>query len=294
MYKRNYTINLYYLNKGFYEINYNQSLASTIGERILFIDSNLKQRIDSNKLEEFIEDIKDLIHTQLEIISLPQQVLQDFEPSQVGTIMGSLMDACLPNLSHIPTSHPNNLNTNLTKYAGETGARESYPDYKHSSGLRIELKLVFKGTPSIEMNKPTSLREPSARLSESVTMKNISANTDILMILTYSLEPNHKNKSLYTPTIKDIGLFPIYDCVVARDKRMIDQGGKWFGTYETPTVLSKQGKKKIEIGLPLDSSTYGIKEAELKDFNKDRNFGKLNRIPYGPLQRYIELHKEKL
>src|SRR5262249_10533678 len=74
-------------------------------------------------------------------------------------------------------------------------------------------------------------------------------------------------------------------------KRMIDGGGLWFGNYETPTILSKQGKKKKKDKLPLDTSSYGRKESEGKDFNEDTNFGKLKRIPHDGLQKFLAKHK---
>ena len=43
----------------------------------------------------------------------------------------------------------------------------------------------------------------------------------------------------------------------------------------------------MNANQPVDYSSYGRKENEGKDLNEDTNFGKLKRIPYAPLQRYI-------
>jgi hypothetical protein len=61
-----------------------------------------------------------------------------------------------------------------------------------------------------------------------------------------------------------------------------------FGNYETPAVISKVGKVKQAKGLPLDTTVYGRKESEGRDFNEDTNFGKLKRIPFLPLQSFIK------
>lgn len=53
------------------------------------------------------------------------------------------------------------------------GEREGYPDYKHSSGKRLELKLLYVDNPSLKMKKPPTPREPSARLTQKVTVKNV-------------------------------------------------------------------------------------------------------------------------
>ena len=87
--------------------------------------------------------------------------------------------------------------------------------------------------------------------------------------------------------IRDLGIFPVIECVLARDYRLDQNGGRWFGNYQTPTILSKQGKAKQKAGIPLDFTSYGRKENEGKDFNEDTNFGKLHRIPYISLQEFL-------
>jgi len=76
----------------------------------------------------------------------------------------------------------------------------------------------------------------------------------------------------------------------ARDKRLSDSGGRWFGDYETPAVPSKIGREKLRKGASLEES-YGRKESEGKDYNEDTNFGKLKRIPHPALQEFSKKHK---
>ena len=140
------------------------------------------------------------------------------------------------------------------------------------------------------MKAPPTPREASARLTQKVTLKNVNPTTDVLMVLTYQLRPLTENSELYSPTISDIGLFPMIDCILARDERLVRSGGKWFGNYETPCIPSKIGRAKMNCGETLDDSSYGRKESEGKDFNEDTNFGKLKRVPYKPLQLYLKKH----
>ena len=80
------------------------------------------------------------------------------------------------------------------------------------------------------------------------------------------------------------------DCIEARDHRLKEAGGVWFGNFETPTIVSKVGKQKLSNGGQTDNSLYGRKESEGRDYNEDTNFGKLKRIPYEPLQRFLKKH----
>jgi hypothetical protein len=77
------------------------------------------------------------------------------------------------------------------------------------------------------------------------------------------------------------------ECIRARDHRLTASGGRWFGDYETPAILSRAGRRKFEAGDALDLDHYGRKESEGYDFNEDTNFGKLKRIPYRPLQEFL-------
>ena len=249
------------------------------------------EHITSAELAELADSLNGLVGVQLSLLRLPRPVLRAFEPSQVGTIIGTLMDACIPELPNLlENENPEVGNVGLTKHEGILGDREGYPDYRHNSGKRLELKLLYRDPDGVEMKKPPTPREPSARLTQKVTVKNVEPRTDVLMVLAYQLRPLSEQPTWYSPTIVDVGLFSMIDCISARDNRLERSGGKWFGNYETPCILSKIGQQKIRRNETLDDSQYGRKEAEGKDFNEDTNFGKLKRVPYKPLQLFLKKH----
>lgn len=200
------------------------------------------------------------------------------------------MDACIPQLSAILPGNELLTKLGLSKSGREIGEREGYPDYVHTSGKRVELKLLYVDPVGVKMKKPPTPREPSARLTQKVTVKNVDAMNDCLLVLAYQLQPNQNSTNLYSPTIIDMGIFPMIDCILARDHRLQQSGGKWFGNFETPTILSRAGMQKKAEGKLADDSTYGRKESEGKDYNEDTNFGKLKRIPYEALQRFLKKH----
>ena len=249
------------------------------------------EHITNAEIEELAEHIEVLKGVQLKVLQLPRVALSAFEPSQIGTTVGSLMDACIPELPSILEHGGADLSkVGLSKYEGIHGDREGYPDYRHDSGMRLELKLLYKDPEDVQMKKPPTPREPSARLTQKVTLKNVDSKKDVLMVLAYELRPLPEQSCFYSPTIIDIGLFSMIDCISARDDRLIKGGGKWFGDYETPCVLSNAGLEKKKRGEAPDDSQYGRKESEGKDYNEDTNFGKLKRVPYMPLQLYLKKH----
>ena len=249
------------------------------------------KHITGTELAELAEALDGLKEVQLRLLSLPRPILKAFEPSQIGTIVGTLMDACIPELPNLlEQERPDLGDVGLSKHEGILGDREGYPDYRHVSGKRLELKLLYKDPEDVEMKKPPTPREPSARLTQKVTVKNVEPKTDALMVLVYQLRPLPEQPDWYSPTIIDVGLFSMIDCILARDDRLERSGGKWFGNYETPCILSKIGQQKLQREEPLDDTQYGRKEAEGKDFNEDTNFGKLKRVPYKPLQLFLKKH----
>jgi len=252
-----------------------------------YIAEHVARSVTPLQIEELRNSLLPLIGAQFNILSIPQEILTAFEPSQIGTIIGTLMDACIPQLSKITDSDAFNT-VGLRKNVGILGDREGYPDYVHESGLRAELKLLFVDNPNIIMKKPPTPREPSARLTQKVTFKNVMPDKDLLLVIAYSLMESKTKPGFYSPSIIDFELFPVYECILARDRRMYNSHGGWFGTFETPTILSKKGKQKLARGQDIDYSSYGRKEDEGKDLNEDTNFGKLKRIPFLPLQNYIQ------
>ena len=246
----------------------------------------IKNEITTAQLEALKSALKSLVGIQFGVLRIPAGALVGFEPSQVGTVVGVLMDACIPQLDLITDDKEILDKVGLKKHAGILKDREGYPDYIHSSGLRAELKLLYVDPVGVNMKKPSTPREPSARLSQKVTLKNVIGNKDVLLVVAYQLQPDKKDARLYVPTIIDLGVFSMIECIRARDKRLVDAGGKWFGNYETPAVLSKVGRDMKKRGeVPHDS--YGRKESEGKHYNEDTNFGKLKRVPYPPLQNFL-------
>ena len=226
--------------------------------------------------------LRPLLGHEVKYLQIPVEAAAQFEPSQIGTIIGTLVDAMLP---HIALE----VGVGLQKHSGILGDREGYPDFSHCSGYRIELKGLFKDNPNVVLKKPPTPREPSARLTQKVTEKNIQIDNDALLILVYQLEPSRNDPSLLSPVIVDLGILPVIECVRARDHRLTSRGGRWFGDFETPAVLSKAGKRKLKQQLAL-TEAYGRKESEGHDYNEDTNFGKLKRIPLKELQELLAMH----
>jgi hypothetical protein len=246
-------------------------------------------RITNEQLGTLKAALRPLIVVQFHVLQLPAAVLAGFEPSQVGTLVGVLMDACIPQLDQI--LDPGTFQSvGLKKHAGILKDREGYPDFLHESGFRLELKLLYVEPTALVMKKPSTPREPSARLTQKVTVKNVVPATDALLIIAYQLQPTPGNPAVFAPTITDIGVFSMIECIEARDNRLTAKGGKWFGNFETPAVLSKIGRRKYASGKPLKVSGYGRKESEGFDYNEDTNFGKLARVPYQPLNNFLRNH----
>jgi hypothetical protein len=246
--------------------------------------------ITSEEIAQLRQALQPLRGVQFDVLKIPKDILGAFEPSQIGTIIGTLMDACIPQLAEIVPENALLRKIGLTKQEGILGDREGYPDYKHESGKRLELKLLYVDPVGVQMKKPPTRREASARITQKVTVKNVVPATDVLLVIAYQLRANTGHQDVYSPTIIDLGLFPMIECVQARDHRLVSRGGKWFGNYETPAVLSKIGRAKVAKREPVDEKQYGRKESEGYDFNEDTNFGKLKRVPLESLQRFLKKH----
>ena len=243
----------------------------------------MPKRITKRELAELRKCFEPLIGQRFRSLSLPIVALMAFEPSQIGTIVGALMGAMIQHLEITGVG--------LRKHEGILGEREGYPDYKHETGKRIELKLLYVDNSNLKMKKPPTPREPSARVTQKVTVKNVKPRTDAMLLIAYRLEPDDQDPAAAVPRIIDLEVFSMIELVEARDQRMIECGGRWFGNYETPTIPSKLGKVKLKKGQRLNSRAYGRKKAEGRDFNEDTNFGKLKRIPYAELQAFLRKHR---
>lgn len=247
--------------------------------------------MDLEQVEHVRKSVQALIGVQLELLRIPEKVLIGFEPSQIGSTVGGLMDACIPQLEQLIPEVDSMKELGLSKAPGLLRDREGYPDYHHSSGMRVELKLLYTDPEALDvMKKVRTRREPSARLNQQVTTKNVLPQKDLMMVVVYRLDPLKNRPELYAPTIIDVGLFPVIECIRARDSRLKERGGLWFGDLTVPVVLSNLGRNKKAAGEPLNYEFYGHKEGEGWDFNVDTNFGKLKRIPLKELQEFLKLH----
>lgn len=224
------------------------------------------------------KDFEPLIGLQIDWLSLPEKALPGFEPSQIAVIVNTLLDAALPQIELLATSPINReklQHLGLSKAPGQTGDRESYPDYIHKSGFRVELKGLFVDNDRLNFKRPPTRREPSARLKENVTVDNVDPQKDVLMLAAVQLK---EFPPLCYPVIIDVGLFPMIECIQVRDRRLTDSGGRWYNNKAQ--VIKRSSMRKYRDGISLTD----------KDFEKDTNFGKLKRIPYPPLQAFMKKH----
>lgn len=236
------------------------------------------KEISQKELDELRNEFEPLIGVKLDWLSLPEQALPGFEPSQIAVITNTLLDAALPRIELL-ASDPENIeklrHIGLSKASGNIGERESYPDYIYKSGKRVELKGLFVDNPKLQLKRPPTPREPSARLKENVTIKEVDPLNDILLVAAVRLE---EIEGRCQPAIIDIGIFSMIECIRARDNRLVESGGKWISGI--PKVVSNTGREKLKIGKTLTND----------DYQPDTNFGKLKRIPYQPLQDFMIKH----
>jgi hypothetical protein len=83
--------------------------------------------------------------------------------------VNTLLDRILPQIELISSNKENQeklKNIGLQKSPNFIGERESYPDYIHISGKRVELKGLFVDNLSLKLKRPPTPREASARLKE--------------------------------------------------------------------------------------------------------------------------------
>ncbi|HUS69278.1 MAG TPA: hypothetical protein VM075_00700 [Anaerolineae bacterium] len=229
-------------------------------------------------LEELAADFHVLIGLRVDWLSIPEQALAGFEPSQVAVIVNTLLDGALPQIELLASDDENRErleHIGLSKAAGQIGEREGYPDYIHKGGKRIELKGLFVDNPALRLKRPPSRREASARLKQAVTTQEIDPGRDVLMVAAVQLG---EVKGRCYPFIIDVGLYPMVECIKARDDRLVASGGRWLNGV--PQVVKKGSQRKWRAGEPLTGA----------DYETDTNFGKLKRIPYEPLQEFLRRH----
>ena len=236
--------------------------------------------ITSLELKLLKEAFQPLVGFPITWLSIPEAALHGFEPSQLAVIVNTLLDGILPQIEHLATDTENADrllgSIGLSKSPGEIGERESYPDYVHVSGKRVELKGLFVDNAELAMKRPPTQREPSARLKENVTIDVIDPANDALLVAATQLQADEFGAC--SPYIIDIEVFSMVECVRARDKRLADAGGKWFGSL---------AKGREEKSLSRHLAGHSLTD---NDYEKDTNFGKLKRIPFQPLQDFLHKH----
>ena len=231
------------------------------------------------ELESLRRAFAPLIGLRISWLSIPSGALAGFEPSQIAVIVNTLLDGILPQIEFLASDRenaPKLAGIGLSKAPGVIGQRETYPDYVHVTGRRVELKGLFVDIPQLALKRPPTDREPSARLKENVTMDVIDPANDALLVSAVQLREDERGHC--SPFISDIGLFSMVECLRARDKSLAERGGRWV--HGVPKVVRKASMAKLRAGEPLMDS----------DFEKDTNFGKLKRIPYRPLQDFMRKH----
>jgi len=242
--------------------------------------------MDEDLRQQIIDRLSPIIGVQLPILQIPTKLLSAFEPSQIGTIFGNALDALLP-LIHEFVEVEGIENHGLKKAEGLLKDREGYPDYKHELGPNIELKGAQIDPIDPVTKTAETRREPSSRITESVT-KEILEDNDLLLVVGYQMQPVLDDDSMYALTIVDIGLFAMSEIVDARDERLIASGGFWFDE-SVPVIPSNLGKRKQKSTIPLDATTgfNDQKGSSGHDYSHDTNFGKLKRIPHAELQQFL-------
>jgi hypothetical protein len=235
--------------------------------------------ITPDKLKDLERAFRPLIGLKISWLSIPSIALVGFEPSQIAVVVNTLLDAILPQIEHLATDPINAVKLRaigLQKAPGTIGQRETYPDYVHVSGRRVELKGLFVDNRDLKLKRPPTRREPSARLKENVTMDDIDPSNDALLVAAAQLQQDEHGQC--SPYIIDVGVFSMVKCVQARDARLAQAGGRWVGGI--PKVVKKTSMRKFAAGQALSA----------QDYKKDTNFGKLKRIPYPPLQKFMRKH----
>jgi hypothetical protein len=235
--------------------------------------------ITQNDLELLRLAFTPLIGLRITWLSIPSGALAGFEPSQIAVIVNTLLDAILPQIEFLASNNENAAKLSgigLSKAPGVIGQRETYPDYIHVSGKRVELKGLFVDNPDLALKRPPTDREPSARLKENITIDVIDPANDALLVAAVQLRADETGQC--SPCITDIGVFSMVECVRARDRSLNERGGRWIGNL--PKVVKKTSMTKFKAGNRLQDS----------DFEKDTNFGKLKRVPYAPLQQFMRKH----
>jgi len=205
--------------------------------------------ITTVQLTQIRQEFEPLVGLRITWLALPEIALLGFEPSQLAVIVNTLLDAALPQIKMLASSPENRErleSIRLEKAPRSIGEREAYPDYIHKSGFRFELKGLFVDNSELGLKRPPTRREPSARIKDNITMADVHPSEDILLMAAVQLR---QTEQFCYPVIIDIGLFPMVDCIKARDERMLRLGGRWNG--KVPQCVKKTSIEKFLKGESL-------------------------------------------
>jgi len=125
------------------------------------MQDNSAKGITQKELNELRETLSPLIGIKIDWLSLPDKALSGFEPSQIAVIVNTLIDGILPQIELLATNEENKeklADIGLSKAPGILGERESYPDYIHISGKRVELKGLFVDNPELKFTDYNGFR----------------------------------------------------------------------------------------------------------------------------------------
>jgi hypothetical protein len=209
--------------------------------------------ITQKQLDRLRQEFEPLIGLRVDWLILPQAALPGFEPSQIAVIVNTILDAAMPQielLARTPENRTKLAHVGLSKSPGQIGQRESYPDYIHKSGFRVELKGLFVDNPDLNLKRPPTKREPSARLKENIKLSDINPDLDVLMLAAVQLQ---ESEGTCFPVIVDIGVFPMAACIEARDRRLAEAGGRWF--RGVPQVVKKKSMRKSRSASSYPAAT---------------------------------------
>src|SRR5258708_21703137 len=92
-------------------------------------EDDRRLRISENTINDVRRALRPLLGVRLNVLNLPLAVLSEFEPSQVGPIVGTLAKVCLPQF-HLIVAPPTPLKkVGLAKHAAILKNQGGYPDF---------------------------------------------------------------------------------------------------------------------------------------------------------------------
>lgn len=240
---------------------------------------NSLQLTHRHKRSYYLEKFKPLIGFQLsEFLRLTSEAVFNIDHSNLGGTAGALFETALK----CPNTLPDELKMLGLRKDGSTtaGDRDGYPDLRHESGDAHENKVIHAYDMDHKAVTKTRKSDSEACARLKVTSDVVNPRRDFLLVLAWAMKPIKNEVNLYSPKIMDFDVFPVINCVVARDNYLLKRGGLWING--SAVVLSRLGQSKIKRGEQVDATSFG----NGKDYKRDTN-QKIGRIPYKPLINFI-------